>query len=282
MNQEARVRAVYEAVRRTTTARPSVGIVLGSGLGPIADRMQVESAIPTADLPGYPRSTVEGHEGLLVFGSLGHRPVVALKGRIHGYEGYSLEDVVLPIRLMASLGVRALVLTNAAGGINPGFAAGDIMLIDDHINLQGQSPLRGPNVAAWGKRFPDMSEVYSRRLRGIALSTAERRGLGLARGVYLSLPGPQYETPAEVRMLASWGADAVGMSTVPEAIAARHMGLEILGFSVITNLAAGISKTPLSHEEVMQAGKDVGGRLSDLVAAIIDDPSFLEPLGSAS
>jgi purine-nucleoside phosphorylase len=265
----AKVQAALAGVRRRCDFAPTIGVVLGSGLGPLAELVRPVADISTADIPNFPRSTVAGHEGRLILGTLERCPVVILKGRVHGYEGYDVEDVVLPVRLMAALGARGLVLTNAAGGVNRSFRAGDVMVIEDHINLQGQSPLRGPNVAEWGARFPDMSAVYSPRLRELAQRCAAELGLTLRRGVYASLPGPQYETPAEIRMLATLGADAVGMSTVPEAIAARHMGLEIVGFSVISNLAAGISPVPLSHEEVVAMGAKVGADLSRLVAAMI-------------
>ncbi|MCB9832403.1 MAG: purine-nucleoside phosphorylase [Planctomycetes bacterium] len=267
----ARLEAASAALNRQLGSRPAIGIVLGSGLAPLAAEVVEARRIPTSSLPGYPPSTVLGHEGVFLAGKIAERELLMLSGRIHAYEGYGLDEVVMPVRLMALAGVRTLILTNAAGGLAPEFQPGDLMLIEDHLNLQGNSPLRGPNVADWGPRFPDMTEVYSRRLRELALARAGAQGLDLRRGVYASCPGPQYETPAEIRMLRALGADAVGMSTVPEAIVARHMGLEVLAFSVISNLAAGISPTPLDHEEVVAAGLAVGPRLAALVRAIVAD-----------
>ncbi len=267
--ERERIEAASAALMNKLGTRPEVGIVLGSGLAPLADEVEDAVTISTTALPGYPPSTVLGHEGSFLSGRIGDRSVLLLKGRIHSYEGYDLDEVVLPIRLMALAGVKTLILTNAAGGLASGFQAGDVMLIEDHLNLQGNSPLRGPNQDDWGPRFPDMTEVYDRELRVLAIATAAGQGLELRRGVYASCPGPQYETPAEIRMLRTLGADAVGMSTVPEAIAARHMGLAVLAFSVISNLAAGISPTPLDHEEVVAAGLAVGPKLAGLVRGIL-------------
>ena len=246
-----------EVVRqRAGGIAPKVGIVLGSGLGAFADRLEGRVAIPYAELPHFPKSSVVGHASKLVLGRVGGEPIVAMQGRVHYYEGYSPNEVVFPIRVLCRLGIHTLVVTNAAGGINPDFKPGDLMAITDHINLSGFNPLRGPNEEQLGPRFPDMSEAYSRALAAKLLDCGKRIGLDLRRGSYAILAGPSSETPAEIRMLHRLGADAVGMSTVPEVIAARHMGVKVAGISCITNLAAGISETPLSHEEVGEtAGK---------------------------
>ena len=268
MNRE-RVELATAFLRERLTSPPAVGIVLGSGLAPLADRLDEVADVATEDIPGYPPSTVVGHAGRFLFGELGGQPVAMLKGRLHAYEGYDLDEVVLPVRIMAGLGVSTLVLTNAAGGIHPDFRTGDVMLIADHLNLHHASPLRGRNVDEWGPRFPDMTEIYDADLRRTTHSIADESGMTLREGIYASVPGPQYETPAEIRMLATLGADAVGMSTVPEAIAARHLGLRVLGLSVISNAAAGISKTPLDHAEVVEAGKRVGEELSSLLVTLL-------------
>lgn len=261
-----RVEKAADFIGTTVACSPEVAIVLGSGLGALASSVETTMLdLSTQDIPGWPRSTVTGHEGRLIVGTIGKHQVLLLKGRVHAYEGYSLDEVCIPVRVAALLGARSLVLTNSAGGIDPSFNPGDIMLIEDHLNLQGTTPLRGPNVDAWGVRFPDMSEVYDRDLGDVALEAAEALGMKLRRGVYASLTGPVYETPAEVRMLAKIGAQAVGMSTVPEAIVARHMGLRVLGFSVISNAAAGLADQPLSHEEVVETGRQVGDAFTGLV-----------------
>lgn len=264
-----KTRAAAYFVEKLAPFRPEIAVVLGSGLGPLADHAEIMAEIPTTKIPYYPPSTVEGHEGRFIFGRLGGKNVVLLKGRIHGYEGYPFEELVMPIRIMNLLGAHGLILTNAAGGIREGFRQGDLMLIEDHLNLLWKSPLSGPNDDSFGPRFPDMTDVWTKSLRALADSLAVGSGIHLRSGVYASLPGPQYETPAEIRMLRTLGADAVGMSTVPEAIAARHMGMSILGISVITNLAAGLSSTELSHEEVMETGRSVGDRLAKLVTKMI-------------
>ena len=267
---ETRVEQAIAAIRERSPLVPEVAVVAGSGLGRLGQMLGTPISIKTADLPGYPKSTVEGHSGRLLLGRLDGRPVVVLSGRVHAYEGYSLGETTIPVRVMARLGADTLVLTNSAGGIAEGFTPGDIMLIDDHLNLQIQSPLSGPNVGDWGPRFPDMTEVYDGDLRERCVEIAARRGVELRRGVYASLPGPQYETPAEVRMLRGLGADAVGMSTVPEAIVARHMQLRVLGLSLISNAAAGLGENPLSHDEVIEAGQAAGGTMAELIAAVIE------------
>ncbi|MCA9322190.1 MAG: purine-nucleoside phosphorylase [Planctomycetes bacterium] len=277
-DRESKVEAARLWLQERCALEPRVGVVLGSGLAPLVEVLEPEFEVATAEIPHWPQSTVEGHAGRLLIGHLAGVPAVMLQGRVHAYEGYDLAQVVLPVRIMARLGIRLLLLTNAAGGIHPEFRPGDVMLIEDHLNLQGQSPLRGPNVAAWGPRFPDMGAVYDPKLRKIAGELASLKEIELQRGVYASVPGPQYETPAEIRMLATLGADAVGMSTVPEATAARHMGVAVLGFSVITNLAAGIGDEALSHAEVIETGKQVGARFSDYLMALL--PKLDESLNS--
>ncbi len=259
------------SLRSKTDFTPEIGIVLGSGLGPLADQAERVFSCSTADIPNYPPSTVEGHDGELIMGTLSDRAVVLLKGRVHAYEGYSLREATLPIRMMALMGIKSLILTNSAGGICEGFRPGDIMLIDDHLNLQGGSPLAGPNIDSFGPRFPDMSTVYDKDLRAIAERLAPTHDINLVRGVYASLPGPQYETPAEVKMIRGLGADAVGMSTVPEAIVARHMGLRVLGLSLISNAAAGMGEAELSHAEVMEAGAATAVAFSGFLADIIQE-----------
>ncbi len=248
---------------------PEVGIVLGSGLGDFAQRMEIVSAVDYSDIPDFPRSTVEGHQGRFLFGCVGKTPVVVMQGRVHYYEGYSMQDVIMPARLMAQMGISTLLLTNAAGGVNKDFAAGDLMLITDHIAAFVPNPLIGSNADSIGTRFPDMSEVYDRSLREQVLACADKLGISLRQGVYCQLTGPSYETPAEIRMLSAFGADAVGMSTAVEAIAARHAGLKVCGISLITNMAAGISPVPLSHEEVKQAADAAAKRFGDLVENFI-------------
>jgi len=259
----------YVAERAGLT--PKVGIVLGSGLGDFASRAKIVSEVPYADIPEFPQSTVEGHKGQFVFGYLGSTPVVIMQGRVHYYEGYPMEDVVMPARLMGLLGAETLLLTNASGGINRSFKGGDIMLITDHIAALVPNPLLGRNIDRLGTRFPDMSEVYDSVLRNAVINAAEELGIDLKQGVYCQLTGPSYETPAEVRMLGKLGADAVGMSTAVEAIAARHMGLKVCGISLVTNMAAGISQTQLSHEEVKQAADAAGKKFGDLLEKVIAD-----------
>ena len=264
-----RVDEAVAAVRDRAGGVPDVAIVLGSGLGDFAGRLRDAVSLPYGDLPHWPASKVIGHEGRLVIGSLGARRVAALSGRAHFYEGHDLRTVTFATRVMARLGVKALILTNAAGGINVRLTPGMLMLIDDHINLLGSNPLVGPNEEAFGARFPDMSEVYSKRLRDIADAVAREQQLAVGHGVYVAVHGPSYETPAEIRYLRTIGADAVGMSTVPEAIAARHMGVEVLGISCITNMAAGVLPQPLDHHEVMETARRVRGRFVALLETII-------------
>jgi purine-nucleoside phosphorylase len=257
-------------VRQQTGAVPDVAVVLGSGLGDFTSTLRDASAIPYSDIPHWPRSAVVGHAGTLVIGTLAGKRVAALSGRVHYYEGHDLRTVTFPARVLGALGVRALVLTNAAGGINLSFTPGTLMVMDDHINLMGSNPLVGANDERFGPRFPDMSEVYSQTLRAVADEAAARQGLTLAHGVYAALHGPSYETPAEIRFLRTIGADAVGMSTAPEAIVARHMGLEVLGISCITNMAAGVLPQPLVHDEVMEVARRVRASFSALLEGIVE------------
>ncbi len=255
--------------------RPRLGIVLGSGLGAAADAVRDRVIVPYEKIPHFPKSTVEGHSGRLIAGSLGGAPVLVMQGRVHFYEGYSHQEVTFPMRVMGALGVRAVILTNAAGGIADGYKIGQLVLIADHINMMGWNPLVGPNeprfgygVPNSGLRFFDMSEAYSKRLRQVATQAAELEGQTLEEGVYLAVSGPSFETPAEIRAFRNLGATLVGMSTVPETIVARHMGIEVLGLSCVTNLAAGLSATHLSHAEVFEAGKQVERKLAELLERI--------------
>ena len=258
-------------LRTKVGVAPKVAIVLGSGLGALADAICGKTEIPYAEIPGFPRTTVPGHAGTLLFGSLEGVSVVAMKGRFHHYEGHDMETVVYPIRVFHRMGVENLLLTNAAGGVNLSFVPGDLMALADHIGLWADSPLRGPNEEELGPRFPDMSKVYNPALIQLAETVANRIGFVLKQGTYAWCRGPAFETPAEIRALRVLGADAVGMSTVPEAVAARHMGMRILAISCITNMAAGILDQPLTHEEVLETGKMVEKRFSALVAGIVGE-----------
>ena len=253
------------AVREVTDFTPEIGIVLGSGLGDFARLVDRKAEVSYDSLPGFPVSTVAGHAGKLIFGYVRSVPVVVMQGRVHYYEGYSMEQVVAPIRLMGLLGAEKLLLTNAAGGVNTSFTPGDLMLITDHISAFVPSPLRGENPQELGPRFPDMSRVYDKEMGRAVLEAGEKLGESLQQGVYLQWQGPNYETPAEIRMFRTLGADAVGMSTVCEAIAARHMGLRVCAISCITNMACGILPQPLSHEEVQQTANRVKDKFQALV-----------------
>ncbi len=239
-----------QTVRRITNFQPEIGVVLGSGLGGFAQSMEIETAVSYADLPNFPVSTVDGHQGRFLFGYVQGIPVVAMQGRVHYYEGYDVQQTAMPIRLIGLLGAKSLLLTNAAGGINTQFRPGDMMVITDQIGVFVPSPLRGPNIEPLGPRFPDMSQIYDRSLRQTILQQGDKLGISLRQGVYVQFPGPAFETPQEIKMARILGADAVGMSTACEAIAARHMGMRVAGISLITNMAAGILDQPLSHTEV--------------------------------
>lgn len=261
----------YECVQKKISFKPELALILGSGLGDYADTMEVVETLDYHDIEGFPVSTVPGHKGRFVFGYAGGVPIVAMQGRVHFYEGYKPQDVVLPVRLMKLMGAKVLFLTNAAGGINRSFNAGDLMLITDHISMSVPSPLIGENIEELGVRFPDISEVYSRRLRKIVENAAVTAGVPLRKGVYIQTTGPQYETPSEIRAYERLGADAVGMSTAIEAIAARHAGMEICGISCISNLAAGISVNPLTHKEVQETADRVAPLFKKLVTQAISD-----------
>ena len=254
---------------------PRIGVVLGSGLGAVADAVAPAVTIPYSEIPHFPQSTVEGHSGRLIAGTIGKVPVVVMQGRVHSYEGYTAQQVTFPMRVLGMLGVRRVVLTNAAGGIQEGYSVGQLVALGDHINQMGWNPLTGPNEERFascngaGLRFFDMTEAYSKRLRSLAKEAATEEGFELEEGVYLATPGPCFETPAEVRAFRTIGATLVGMSTVPETIVARHMGIEVLGISCVTNLAAGLGATQLSHEDVSETGKKVEKRLAGLITRLV-------------
>jgi purine-nucleoside phosphorylase len=269
MSYYDQVKEAADAVRARVPELPRIAIVLGSGLGDFANGVGDAVSMPYGDLPHWPTSNVIGHAGTLVVGTVKGRKVAALSGRCHAYEGHDLRTVTFAVRVLGLLGVKTLILTNAAGGVNTGFAAGALMVIDDHINLTGDNPLVGANDDRFGARFPDMSEVYSTRLRTMADQAGKALGVPPPHGVYAALLGPSYETPAEIRYLRVIGADAVGMSTVPEAIVARHMGLEVLGISCITNMAAGVLPEALDHREVMETARRVRGQFIELLEGII-------------
>ncbi|AQR79367.1 purine nucleoside phosphorylase 1 [Paenibacillus larvae subsp. larvae] len=249
---------------------PQIGLILGSGLGVLADLIEDAKVIAYQDIPHFPVSTVEGHAGELVAGQIKGKNVIMMKGRFHPYEGYDLVKVSFPVRVLKQLGVTKLIVTNAAGGVNTSFNVGDLMVIKDHINFMFRNPLIGPNNNDLGVRFPDMSEAYSKKLQQLSHEVAAEQNFKLQEGVYAAVMGPSYETPAEIRMLRTIGADAVGMSTVPEVIAARHAGIEVLGFSCVTNMAAGILDQPLSHEEVIETTERVKPKFLKLVLGIIE------------
>lgn len=259
----------YKSIREMTSFQPRVALVLGSGLGEYAQTIKIEQTIDYHEIEGFPVSTVPGHKGRFVFGYIGNIPVVIMQGRVHYYEGYAIEDVVLPVRLMRKMGAEILFLTNAAGGIHPDFRAGDFMMITDHISSFVPSPLIGPNEDELGERFPDMSEVYNKALQKVIQKTAKSLKISLKKGVYIQLSGPNFETPAEVQMCKILGADAVGMSTACEALAANHMGMKVCGISCISNQAAGISSQPLSHQEVQEMADMAAPRFQRLITGSI-------------
>jgi purine-nucleoside phosphorylase len=251
--------------------KPQIGLILGSGLGVLAEEIEQAVRIPFREIPHFPVSTVEGHKGQLVIGKLEGKPVIALQGRFHFYEGYSLAQVTYPVRVMHELGVHSLIVTNAAGGVNESFAVGQLMLIKDHINFAGQNPLIGPNLDEHGPRFPDMSAAYDPEYRARALQLANDLSIPMAEGTYIWFTGPSYETPAEIRMARLMGADAVGMSTVPEVVVARHTGIRVIGISCVTNMAAGILDQPLSHEEVMEVTERVREQFIEFVKRFVKE-----------
>ena len=259
------------SIQSRTALRPAIGLVLGSGLGAFARSLEKATAIPYGEIPRFPVSTAIGHRGELVVGHCQGVPVAVMSGRAHYYEGYTMQQVVFPVRVLGRMGVKTLILTNAAGSVNVNYKPGELMVLSDHINLMGSNPMIGPNDDELGQRFFDMSETYDPHLREIAEKACWKAGVTVRKGVYLALSGPSYETPAEIRMLRTLGADAVGMSTVPEAIAARHMGIRVLGISCITNMAAGVIKKPLDHREVLEVGEKVKAGLLDVLGTIITE-----------
>ncbi len=265
----AELGAATRLIESRTTLRPRIGIVLGSGLSGFAKGLDDPSVVPYGEIPHFPTSTAVGHAGQLYVGRLNKVPVAVMAGRVHHYEGYPLDQVVFPVRVLAQLGIKSVVMTNAAGSVNVNFSPGELMIIQDHINLMGGNPLIGPNEEQLGQRFFDMTEAYDATLRELAEKACVELGIPVRKGVYLALTGPSYETPAEIKMLRTMGADAVGMSTVPEVIAARHMGVRVLGLSCITNQAAGVSKQKLDHEEVLQVGRQVQSSLVQLIGKIV-------------
>ncbi len=256
-------------IRERSKVQPEVGVILGSGLGDVVDAVEVDVAIPYGEIPGAKASTVLGHQGRMIFGRAAGRRVVVMQGRVHYYEGYEMNEVMFLSRVIGRLGINQLVVTNAAGGVNTSYVAGDLMLISDHINFMGINPLRGPNLEALGVRFPDMTEAYPESLRAIARAVAKEIGIDIKEGVYLALSGPTYETPAEIRAFRTLGADAVGMSTVPEVIAMSHMNIPVLGISCITNMAAGILKQKLTHQEVIDTTMRVQKQFTELVLGVL-------------
>jgi purine-nucleoside phosphorylase len=274
MDEFTRAESAAMVIRMQLSQKPHLGVpeiavVLGSGLGAFADELKDSVAIPYAAIPNFPRSTAIGHAGRLVIGKIGDLTVAAMQGRVHQYEGYSSREAGFPVRVLGRFGVKSLVLTNAAGGINSAYGKGTLVLLNDHINLQGDNPLNGPNDERFGPRFPDMSEAYSGIYRRLALDAAGELGIDLKEGVYAALAGPSYETPAEIRYLRTIGADLVGMSTVPEVIVARHMGIGVLAISCVTNMAAGLSPGEINHDEVLQVAERVRGTLLALLAAVL-------------
>lgn len=265
----ARAEAAAKFIRAKTKLRPRIAVVLGSGLGAFAEKLDSATRIPYAQVPHFPRSTAVGHAGQLVIGKSAGIAVAVMQGRVHLYEGYSPAEVIFPMRVFARLGICAMVITNAAGGINVNLAPGNLVVLRDHINLLGRNPLTGPNDERFGPRFPDMSEAYSKCFRAIALEEGRRLGIDIKEGIYAAVPGPSYETPAEICYLRTAGADVVGMSTVPGVIAARHMGIRVLGISCVTNMAAGVLDKPLDHEEVLETGKRVSGQFIGLLRAVL-------------
>lgn len=270
MSMIQKIQEAAAFISKETSIKPQIGLILGSGLGILADLIEQPIVIDYSRIPHFPVSTVEGHAGELVAGTIQGKQVLMMKGRFHAYEGYGAETVSFPVRVMKELGVETLIVTNAAGGINESYQVGDLMVISDHLNLTYRNPLIGPNDSALGVRFPDMSEAYSKRLRKLAHEVAASQSFSLQEGVYVGLLGPNYETPAEIRMLRTLGGDSVGMSTVPEVIVARHAGIEVLGFSCISNMASGILDQPLSHAEVMETTEKVKPKFLKLVLGIIE------------
>ena len=268
-DEYAKAEQAAQFIRSKTSLQPEIALVLGSGLGSFADQMADAVRIPYHDIPHFPRPSAQGHAGKFVIGKVGDVTVAAMQGRVHYYEGLPLRDVIFPMRVFGRLGVKAAILTNAAGGINTSYQQGALVVLSDHINLQGSNPLIGPNDERFGPRFPDMSRVYWKDYRKAALEEAHKLGITVAEGVYLAVTGPSYETPAEIRTFRTWGADVVGMSTVSEVIAASHMGMRVLAISCVTNMAAGILDQPLNHQEVLETGERVKGSFMALLQAVL-------------
>lgn len=271
MSEMKLLQEAVDFIQQKAKVEPKIGLILGSGLGMLADEIQNPVTIAYDQIPHFPVSTVEGHAGELVIGELEGQKVITMRGRFHLYEGHALESVTFPIRVMKAIGVETILVTNAAGGVNTSYKPGNLMLIQDHINLMYRNPLIGPNDAALGERFPDMSSAYDGQLRELAAKVASQQEIELQSGIYAGVLGPSYETPAEIRMLRTVGADAVGMSTVPEVIVARHAGIRVLGISCITNMAAGILPQPLSHDEVMETAERVKGDFIQLLHGILKE-----------
>ena len=268
-DEYAKAEQAAQYIRQQTSLVPEVALVLGSGLGPFADGIQNAVRIPFSDIPHFPRPSAQGHAGKLVIGKVGDVAVAAMQGRVHYYEGLPLRDVIFPMRVFGRLGVKAAIITNAAGGINTSYKQGALVVLSDHINLQGSNPLIGTNDERFGPRFPDMSRVYWKSYRHAALEEAKKLDINVDEGVYLAVTGPSYETPAEIRAFRTWGADVVGMSTVSEVIAASHMGIRVLAISCVTNMAAGILDQPLNHQEVLETGERVKGSFMALLKAVL-------------
>ncbi|MFL0197456.1 purine-nucleoside phosphorylase [Clostridium sp. WILCCON 0269] len=271
MDLSLKIKETVDYINRNMKSTPKVGIILGSGLGNMADEIEEPQIYNYNEIPHFPVSTVEGHKNRFIIGELEGKSIVAMQGRFHYYEGYSMEEITFPIRVMKKLGVEILIVTNAAGGLNRNYRSGELMLIEDHINLSGQNPLIGKNLEDFGTRFPDMSEAYNKKLREIARHSALQLGIQLQEGVYAYMSGPSYETPAEINMLSILGGDAVGMSTVPEVIVANHSGMKVMGISCITNMAAGILKQPLNHEEVIKTSAIVANSFKILLRKILGE-----------
>lgn len=270
MDYMANMKEAIDYINEKYSEKLELGIVLGSGLGGLGERIENPIKISYKDIPGFPLSTVEGHKGQLIIGQLSGKNVIAMQGRFHYYEGYPLSQVVFPIRVMIGLGIKTLIVTNAAGGVNENFVPGDLMIIEDHINFTGQNPLIGQNLDSFGPRFVDMTKAYDEKLIQLAMKVGENLNINLQKGVYMWLTGPTYETPAEIRLARTLGASAVGMSTVPEVIVARHSGVEVLGISCITNMAAGILDKPLNHQEVIETSLKVQDKFEKLIVEVID------------
>ncbi|MGB7622764.1 MAG: purine-nucleoside phosphorylase [Terriglobia bacterium] len=269
MSEFEKVQVAVKFLNQKSRVRPRIAIVLGSGLGAFGEQVANRQVIPYAEIPHFPRSTVQGHSGNLVLGEIGKVPIAVMQGRVHYYEGYSMREVTFPTRVLARFGIQRLILTNAAGAINKRFKPGRLMIIEDHLNLQSTNPLLGPNEDRFGLRFFDLSDAYDKEMRKVASAAARKMTLTIHRGVYAGLTGPSYETPAEIRMLRTLGADAVGMSTVPEVIVANHMSVKCLGISCITNMAAGVVPQKVNHEEVMQTGERVKDDFIRFLQAIV-------------